>query len=127
MLSIVVFSVLSISMLAEVLSSIKLCGLEFHLQEESLILLKKQEKYNINKEDSKVLYCMMGWLIVWPSGEKINVLLLRKGFLGTQSEKLGLYFKSKMNYISSKKERQETLKKLGINRLNPIKYIKWPA
>ncbi len=124
-LMIIIFLLLSKTMLVELVSFIKLYGLKFILLKDSLIISKNGQEYCINKKDSKVLYCMMGWLIIWPSGKNNNVLLLRKGFLGGYGRELSLYFKSNMNYISAKEKKKELLKSLHVNVFNPLKYIKW--
>ncbi|MCK5602831.1 hypothetical protein KAR91_13200 [Candidatus Pacearchaeota archaeon] len=112
--------------LSEIVSCIKLSGLKIIMKKDSLIIGKNDQTYNINKEESEVLYCMMGWLIVWPSGEKKNLLLLRKLFLGCHCKELRTYLKSNANYLSQKEAKQRIIESLHVSMHDPLKYIRWP-
>lgn len=122
----IVFLLLAKSMLVEFLSCIRLCGLRIRLLDDGLRISKNSQEYFIDKENSKILYCMMGWLIVWPL-EADHVLLLRKSVLLWNCKILVPYFRETMNYISMREEKKKILKSMNITTYNPLKYVKWPV
>ncbi len=117
-----IFLLLAKSMFADLWACIRLCGLHITLQKAGLIIRKDSQEHIIDREKSKVLYCMTGWLIIWPS----NMILLRKGFLLWHGKTIIPHLKEKMNYLSSTKEKKQLIKSLSIKTYNPIRYSKWP-
>ena len=98
------------------------------LDDEFILSMNNRECRIPVSRGVNVINCMMGWLIIWPSGDKSNIILLRKDFfLGKTYQELRQYFELNMNYISAKKEKKATLKSFHINVFNPLKYIKWPS
>ncbi len=117
-----IFLMLAKSMFTDLWACIRLCGIHISLHKGGLTIRKGSQELIIDREESNVLYCMTGWLIIWPS----NMILLRKGFLLWHGKTIIPYFKEKMNYLETTKEKKQLIKSLSINTNNPIRYIKWP-
>jgi hypothetical protein len=52
-------------------------------------------------EDTTVVCCMDGWLIVWPSKKGNGIILLPRGLLGDNFLELCFYFQENASYIPS--------------------------
>ena len=97
-LMIVVFLSLAKFVLAEFMSFIKFYDIKIILQRDGIKIKKGQYECHIKNDNSQVVYCMVGWLIIWPSGESKNMILLRKGFLNRYCKKVRQYLKQDMDY-----------------------------
>jgi hypothetical protein len=108
---------------------VRFYGLRMNFLDYELVLSVKNREYRIPAgKDTKVIYCMFGYLITWPSGNKTDMILLRKQFfLSTRLRELREYFHRKMKYVSDPIEKKELLKSLHVNVFNPLKYMKFPT
>jgi hypothetical protein len=137
---------------------LRFCNLRIEILRGKLILRTDTKECEIlMTEDTTVVYCMDGWLIVWPSKENHGIILLTRYLLGDDFLEWCSYFQEHTHYIPSQsvirhsrfgfrvdpynleelqpnadydaayKEEKKLLKSLKINRLIPLKYIKWPA
>jgi hypothetical protein len=123
------FLLLAKSVFADIVFFVRFYDLRIKLLDDKLILNRDNRECQIPaNKDVNVIYCMFGWLIIWTSGDKSNMILLRKNFfLGRTCQELRQYFELNMNYISLKEEKKKILKAFHVNVFNPVKYIKWPA
>lgn len=116
------------SAFTDFLSFVRFNGLRIRPLDDALILNIDSKEYRIPiGEDVDVIYCMMGWLIIWPSEDTYDMILLRKELFPKSFQVLGEYFKAKMNYVSAKDEKKKLLESRKINVLKPWKYIRWPV
>jgi hypothetical protein len=139
------------------ISFLRFYNLRIEMLRDKLILRTDTKECEIPMtEDTTVMCCMGGWLIVWPSKKGNGIILLTRGLLGNNFLELCFYFQENANYIPSpdiipntkgnslrpynldyyqpnvdyevaKKEEKKLLKSLKINTWIPLKYIKWPA
>jgi hypothetical protein len=140
------------------ISFLRFYDLRIEILRDKLILRTDTKECEIPMtEDTKVVYCMDGWLIVWPSKENHGIILLPRFLLLDDFLELCSYFRENTYYIPSQdiipstrfgnplkpysldyyqpnadyeaayKEEKKLLKSLKINRWIPLKYIKWPA
>jgi hypothetical protein len=112
----------------DVMFYVRFYGLRIKPLDDKMILIIHDKECLIpTSKDVSIINCMRGWLIIWPSGTKRKMILIRKDYFGTtRRQELDKYFELNMNYIASKKEKKRLLKSLHINVFNPLKYIKWP-
>ena len=111
----------------ELVSILRFYGSSMKIENDSLIIYTDRKKCEIPlNKDVNVMFCMMGWLIMWRSENSDKALLIRNILLGSRYLKLEPSFKLKTNYIISSKEKKEVLKDFQISRVRPLKYIKWP-
>jgi hypothetical protein len=112
----------------ELVSAIRFYGSNLKITDNKLLLYTDSKRSEIPlNTDVSVTFCMFGWLIMWRSKNKNDVILIRNSLLGTRYLKLVPYFKSKTNYLSSPEKKREMLKSFHVNRFTPLKYVKWPA
>jgi hypothetical protein len=134
------------------ISFLRFYNLRIEILRDKLILRTDTKECEIPMtEETTVVCCMDGWLIVWPSKENQGIILLKRCLLGDNFPELCFYFQENTHYIPSQdiilrrirseldyyqpnadyeaayKEEKKLLKSLKINRWNPLKYIKWPA
>lgn len=123
-----IFLLTAKAVFTDIVFFVRFYGLGVSLLDDKLILSMDNRECQIPiGKDVNVMYCMVGWLIIWPSGDKNKMILLRKGFFLEKSRReLRQYFEINMNYISAKEEKKKTLKSFHVNVFNPLKYIKWP-
>jgi hypothetical protein len=111
----------------ELVSAIRFYGSNLQITDDKLILYTDNKRCEIPlNTDVSVTFCMFGWLIMWHSENKNEVILIRNSLLGVRYLKLAPTFKSKTNYLSSPLKRREILKLFHINRFRPLMYAKWP-
>lgn len=110
----------------ELVCFVRFYGLTIKPLDDVLILATDNRECPIPiGENVDVVYCMTGWLIIWPYGDGKDMILLRKSILGKSSRELRDYFREKMNYVSGQ-EKNRILKSMKIATYNPVKYLKWP-
>jgi len=114
--------------LPEIVFILRFYGIKLKVSDNALIFCTGTEEYKIElTKDAYSMWCMMGYLIIWPSKKDPHTILLRESLIkvGNFSE-FESYLKSTTNYLSSTKEKKEILKLFSINVLNPLRYIKLP-
>jgi len=112
----------------EIIFILRFYGVKLKQSSSALIFYTNTEEYKIEMtKEVYSMWCMMGYLIIWPSEKGRNIILLRESLIkvGNFSE-FESYLKSTTNYLSLAKEKKEILKLFNINILNPLKYIKLP-
>jgi hypothetical protein len=113
--------------LIETVSCLRLSGLKIHMREDGLFLRKGTREYYIPNQGCRVVYCMMGWLLIWRTDDRLRLLLLRRLTLGRDNHvRLRAYLKANMQYIYSGPEKKEFLKSLHINVFTPLRYVRLP-
>jgi hypothetical protein len=141
----------------KIITFLRFHNLRIEILRDKLILRTDTKECEIPMtEDTTVVCCMDGWLIVWPSKKSDGIILLPRALLGGTFLELCFYFQDNTHYIPSRgiivrtkgliedtseldyyqpnadydmaeKEEDELLRSLKINTWNPLKYIKWPA
>jgi hypothetical protein len=110
----------------DVVCFVRFYGLRIKPLDDALILTMDNRECRIpTGKDVDVIYCMTGWLIIWPYGDAQDMILLRKAFLGKSCRELRQYFEQKMNYVSGQGKKR-ILKSMKIATYNPLKYLRWP-
>jgi len=113
--------------LTELIFTMKFYGLNIKVSDEELFLYTDNKKCRIPlNKNVNTMFCMFGWLIIWPSENTHEIILIRNSLLGTRFKKLESYFKSKTNFLSLSKEKRKVLKFFHINTFCPLKYVRWP-
>lgn len=123
----VVFVFLTPILFTELISFLRLRGLEILLLPDGLKISKNAQDYFVDNNDSVICYCMMGWLIVWPLNGNTHLLLLRKGFLNWHGRKLRSYLRARANYLCRSDEKKVLRDSLSLRSLRPWRYIRWPV
>lgn len=113
--------------LTELVSTIKFYGLNVRVSDDTLVLYthNKECVIPLNK-DVRTMFCMSGWLIIWPSRNKYEIMLIRNSLVETQFSKLELCFKSNTDHATSSEEKKMILDAFKINTFSPLNYIRWP-
>jgi hypothetical protein len=123
----VVFALAAWWALTETISCLRLSGLKIQMREDGLFLRKGSREYYIPNQGCRVTYCMMGWLMIWGTDDRLRLLLLRRLALGRDNHvRLRAYFMGNMQYINSGPEKKEFLKSLHINVFTPLRYVRLP-
>jgi len=124
----IMFLLTAKSIFTDITAFLRFYGLKIRMLNNKLILYTDIKKCEIPlSKDVDVIFCMMGWLIIWRSENGHVVILIRKSLLGRYCPELLSYFQSNTNYVSSKEGKKKLLKLLQINTFNPLRYIKWPS
>ncbi|MGA2678429.1 MAG: hypothetical protein ABSF37_03895 [Sedimentisphaerales bacterium] len=77
-------------------------NLRIEMLRDKLILRTDTKECEIPMtEDTTVVCCMDGWLIVWPSKKGNGIILLPRGLLGDNFLELCFYFQENASYIPS--------------------------
>jgi hypothetical protein len=144
--------------LEKIITFLRFYNLRIEILRDKLVLRTDTKECEIPMtEDTTVVCCMDGWLIVWPSKKSDGIILLPKVLLLDDFLELCFYFQENTHYIPSQsiiqstrfgnplkpysldyyqpnadyaaayKEEKKLLKSLKINTWTPLKYIKWPA
>jgi hypothetical protein len=141
-----------------IITFLRFYNLRIEILRDKLVLRTDTKECEIPMtEDTNVVFCMEGWLIVWPSKKSNGIILLPRALLEDTFLELCFYFRNNTHYIPSQnivrrnkfgtpidlydldylqpnadydsayEEEKKLLKSLKINTWNPLKYIKWPA
>lgn len=71
-----------------------------------------------------VLFCMFGWLIIYPVDDSSYKMILLRNFWFTQRiSTLYPYFENNFDLIQDKDIKKEMLKRFHVNSLIPLKYL----
>ena len=86
---IIVFVLAARSEFIDIVCFVRFCNLTVEPLDDKLILGIDDRECQIPiGKNVDVVYCMMGWLIIWPSGHGNDMILLRKRFLGNSCRQL---------------------------------------